>query len=172
MPHYGIKRIGGLNRDEVFLSFLPLSHILERTGGYYVTLLSGNHIAFAEDVKKVMENMAEIRPTWMVSVPRLFEKIYSRIFENVHQMSTLRKRLFHRAVKIGREYVNKKYVQKVPVGTLALRYRFFDRLVFKKIRDRFGGRLKATSSAAARRWIKPSMSSCGPSVFRSTAGTG
>ena len=141
--HYGIKRIGGLNRDEVFLSFLPLSHILERTGGYYVSLLSGKHIAFAEDVKKVMENMVEIRPTCMVSVPRLFEKVYSRIYENVHQMSTLRKWLFHRAVKIGGEYVNKKYVQKVPVGTLALRYRFFDRLVFKKIRDRFGGRLSS-----------------------------
>ena len=87
--------------------------------------------------------MVEIRPTCMVSVPRLFEKIYSRIYESVHQMSPLRKWLFHRAMKIGGEYVNKKYVQKDPVGCSGLKYQFFDRLVFKKIRDRFGGRLRS-----------------------------
>ncbi|MEE4165143.1 MAG: long-chain fatty acid--CoA ligase [Desulfocapsaceae bacterium] len=139
---YGLKKLGALAKDETFLSFLPLSHVLERTGGYYATLLSGHHIAFAEDVKTVMENMVEIRPTFMVSVPRLFEKIYSRIHENVHQMSPLRKSLFHRAVKIGREYVNKRYISKEPVGLLGLKYRFFDRLVFRKVRDRFGGKLK------------------------------
>lgn len=140
--YYGIKRIGGLHKEEIFLSFLPLSHILERTGGYYVSLLTGIHLAFAEDVKKVVENMAEIRPTFMISVPRLFEKVYSRIHESVHQMSPLRKSLFHQAVKIGREYVNKKYVTKEPLGILALKYRIYDRLVFKKVRARFGGRLR------------------------------
>ena len=65
-----------MGERETFLSFLPLSHVLERTGGYYATLLTGNHIAFAENVTTVMENMVEIRPTTMVSVPRLFEKIY------------------------------------------------------------------------------------------------
>jgi len=139
---YGMKKLGSLTEHETFLSFLPLSHVLERTGGYYSTLLSGNHIAFAEDVKTVMENMVEIQPTFMVSVPRLFEKIYSRIYENVHQMSPLRKNLFHQAIRIGREYVNKKYVDREPVGLLELKYRFFDRLVFKKIRDRFGGKLR------------------------------
>ena len=104
--NYGIRRIGGLDQDEIFLSFLPLSHILERTGGYYVTLLSGKHIACAEDVKRVVENMGEIQPTFMISVPRLFEKVYSRIHESVHQMSPLRKSMFHQAVKTGREYVN------------------------------------------------------------------
>ena len=140
--YYGIKRIGGLHKEEIFLSFLPLSHILERTGGYYVSLLTGIHLAFAEDVKKVVENMAEIRPTFMISVPRLFEKVYSRIHESVHQMSPLRKSLFHQAVKIGREYVNKKYVTKEPLGILALKYRIYDQLVFKKVRARFGGRLR------------------------------
>lgn len=81
---YGVKQLGLPLIDQTTLSFLPLSHVLERTGGYYVTLLSGNHIAFAENVAKVMENMVEIRPTSMVSVPRLFEKIYSRVYENVH----------------------------------------------------------------------------------------
>lgn len=139
---YGLKKLGALNESETFLSFLPLSHVLERTGGYYATLLSGHHVAFAEDVKKVMENMVEIRPTCMVSVPRLFEKIYSRIYESVHQMSPFRKSMFHQAIKVGKEYVNKKYIKNEPVGLLGLKYRFFDKLVFKKIRARFGGKLR------------------------------
>lgn len=139
---YGLKKFGALAKNETFLSFLPLSHVLERTGGYYAILLSGQHVAFAEDVKTVMENMIEIRPTFMVSVPRLFEKIYSRIYENVHQMSPLRKSLFHQAIKIGKEYVNKKYISKEPLGLLGLKYRFLDRLVFRKIRERFGGKLR------------------------------
>lgn len=139
---YGLEKLGALSKQETFLSFLPLSHVLERTGGYYATLLSGQHVAFAEDVKKVLENMVEVRPTWMVSVPRLFEKIYSRIYESVHQLSPFRKNLFHHAVKVGKQYVNKKYIQKEPVGLLGLQYRFFDRLVFKKIRNRFGGKMR------------------------------
>lgn len=138
---YGVKQLGIPQKDNTILSFLPLSHVLERTGGYYVTLMSGNHLAFAENVAAVMENMVEIRPTSMVSVPRLFEKIYSRIHESVHQMPQIRRNLFHRAVEVGREYVNKKYVSKEPLGLLNLKHKFYDRLVFKKIRDRFGGRL-------------------------------
>lgn len=139
---HGLNQLGIPQREQTTLSFLPLSHVLERTAGYYVTLLNGNHLAFAEEAAKVMENMVEIRPTNMVSVPRLFEKIYSRIYENVHQASPLKKRLFHKAVEVGREYVNKKYVTGEELGSLEFKYKFFDRLVFKKIRDRFGGRLK------------------------------
>ncbi|WP_163338564.1 long-chain fatty acid--CoA ligase [Desulfopila sp. IMCC35008] len=141
--NHGMKKFPVDEKNpQTFLSFLPLSHVLERTGGYYATLLSGNHVAFAEDVKKVMENMVEIQPTNMVSVPRLFEKIYSRVYENVHQGSSFKKNMFHRAIDVGRQYVWKKYITKEPLGTLELRYRFFDRLVFKKIRERFGGKLK------------------------------
>jgi len=139
---HGLNQLGIPQTEQTVLSFLPLSHVLERTAGYYVTLLSGNHLAFAEEAAKVMENMVEIRPTNMVSVPRLFEKIYSRIYENVHQASPLKRKLFHKAVEIGREYVNKKYVTHEPLGLLNLQYKFFDTLVFKKIRDRFGGRLR------------------------------
>ncbi len=138
---YGLEMLGIEQREQTLLSFLPLSHVLERTAGYYVTLMNGNHIAFAENVAKVMENMVEIRPTNMVSVPRLFEKIYSRVYENVHQMSPMRRNLFHKAVEVGRRYVYKKYVKHEPLGLLNLQYKIFDRLVFKKIRDRFGGRL-------------------------------
>ena len=139
---HGLNQLGIPQKDQTVLSFLPLSHVFERTAGYYVTLINGNHIAFAEEPAKVMENMVEIRPTNMVSVPRLFEKIYSRIHENVHQASPFKRKLFHKAVEIGRQYVNKKYVTKEALGLLKFQYKFFDKLVFKKIRDRFGGRLE------------------------------
>ncbi len=139
---HGIARVGKLKTPQTFLSFLPLSHVLERTGGYYTNLLSGNHVAFAENVQKVMENMVEIKPTNMVSVPRLFEKIYSRVHENVHQSTTFKRNLFHRAVEVGRQYVQKKYVTHEPLGILELQYKFFDRLVFRKVRERFGGKIK------------------------------
>jgi long-chain acyl-CoA synthetase len=139
---FGLKKLNGLNTGETFLSFLPLSHVLERTGCYYAAIYSGNHIAFAENVQRVMENVVEVQPTIMVSVPRLFEKIYSRIFENVHQMSIPRQQLFHLALEVGKKYVNTRYVDKRPVGFLGLKYRLLDRLVFKKVRDRFGGKMR------------------------------
>jgi len=139
---HGLKRVGASKTPQTFLSFLPLSHVLERTGGYYTTLFCGNHLAFAENVQKVVENMMEIRPTNMVSVPRLFEKIYSRVHETVHQSSSFRRNLFHRAVEVGRRYVQKKYVAKEPLGFLEFQYQFFDKLVFKKVRERFGGQIR------------------------------
>ncbi len=139
---FGLEVIGGEDRRETFLSFLPLSHVLERTGGYYAAIFSGSHIAFAENVATVMENVIEIRPTGMVSVPRLFEKIYSRIYENVHQMSKLQQAMFHYAIDIGKQYIYLKYIDKKPTGLIGLKFRFFDKLVFKKVRDRFGGKLR------------------------------
>jgi long-chain acyl-CoA synthetase len=138
----GSKKLAPSDRIETFLSFLPLSHVLERTGGYYAALIHGHTIAFAENVQKVMENMVEIKPTVMVSVPRLFEKIYSRVHENVRLMSPLMRALFNKAVEVGRRYVNLKYVQKKPTGLVGLQYRFFDRLIFSRVRARFGGRLQ------------------------------
>jgi long-chain acyl-CoA synthetase len=139
---YGLKKLGAIAKQETFLSFLPLSHVLERTGGYYGAIYSGSHIAFAENVQKVMENVMEVRPTAMVSVPRLFEKIHSRVYESVHQMSKTQQRLFHYALDVGRQYIHKRYVEKKVPALLALKYRLFDKLVFKKLRDRFGGKLR------------------------------
>lgn len=145
----GLKKLGGLERQETFLSFLPLSHILERTAGYYAALMTGSEVAFAESIDKVVENIVEVRPTAMVSVPRLFEKIYSRIYENAHQLSPLKRRLFHAAVTTGREYIHRRHVTGQPLGWLGLKYRIFDRLVFHKIRARFGGQLRFFISGGA-----------------------
>ncbi len=145
----GLQHLGGMDRGETFLSFLPLSHVLERTAGYHAALMTGSHIAFAENVNTVVENILEIKPTAMVSVPRLFEKIYSRIYENVHLSSPLKRKLFHRAVEVGRDYVQKRYIAQQPLGLLASKYRFYDRLVFRKVREKFGGNLRFFISGGA-----------------------
>ncbi|MBW6509808.1 MAG: long-chain fatty acid--CoA ligase [Desulfuromonadales bacterium] len=139
----GHQHLGGIHPEDVFLSFLPLSHVLERTAGYHSALLLGSHIAFAESVNTVIENILEIKPTFIVSVPRLFEKIHSRIYESIHQSSPFKRNLFHRAIDIGREYVRRRYINNQPVGLLGLKYRIYDKLVFSKIRAKFGGNLRS-----------------------------
>jgi len=146
---YGLKKLEALSMDETFLSFLPLSHVLERTAGYYAPLMTGCHVAFSESIEKVVENMQEVGPTVMVSVPRLFEKIYSRIYEDVHLMPSLKRSLFHKAVEIGRRYTLLRYITPGPLGLLKFKYRIFDWLVFSKIRKRFGGRIKYFISGGA-----------------------
>jgi long-chain acyl-CoA synthetase len=139
---YSLERMGALPNALTFLSFLPLSHVFERTAGYYSALILGNHLAFAENPKMVMENMSEIRPEIMVAVPRLFEKLHSRVYDTISKTSRFKKALFHRAVAVGERYVEKKYVRQENPGLLAWKYQLFDKLVFTKIRMNFGGRLK------------------------------
>jgi long-chain acyl-CoA synthetase len=138
-----------ITENEVLLSFLPLSHILERTAGYYTTIMGGSLMAIADSVEKVSENMLEIKPTAMVGVPRLFEKIHSSIFEKVHQMSAVKRGLFHWALKVGQRYVELKYIKKRHPGWVAVKYRLADILIFSKIRERFGGRMHFFCSGGA-----------------------
>jgi len=146
---YLTEQGGVITDDDVLLSFLPLSHILERTAGYYMTIRNGALMAFADSIEKVPDNMLEIQPTVMVSVPRLFEKIYHRIFENAHQMSSAKKALFHWAVEVGKQYVAATYLNKQPSSLLNMKYALADKLVFSKVRAKFGGRMKVFCSGGA-----------------------
>ena len=119
---------------DVFLSYLPLSHILERTAGYYCPLSRGATIAYAESMKTLSTNMKEIRPTIMISVPRLFEKAYERILANVNTGSASKKKIFYWALKQTEHGWKNKLA---------------DRLVFRKIRKALGGRLRLTISGGA-----------------------
>lgn len=139
---YLTEQGGTVGRDDVLLSFLPLSHVLERTAGYYLAIRNGALMAFADSIEKVPENMMEVKPTLMVSVPRLFEKIYHRIFENAHQMPVVKRRLFHWAVDVGKKFIEAKYLHKQPSALLGFEYAVADRLVFSKVRARFGGNMK------------------------------
>jgi len=139
---YTIKKAAVLSDQEVLLSFLPLSHVLERTVGYYLPVMQGGLIAFAESFEKIAENMVEVRPSLIVSVPRLFEKIYSRIFESVHQLSLFKRTMFRRALAIGKRYIYAKYIHRNAGLWLRTQYAIADRIIFSKLRKRFGGNLK------------------------------
>ena len=131
------------------LSFLPLSHVLERMAGYYLILFNGGNIAFAEDALNVVNNIVEVKPTAMISVPRMFEKIHSRIYETVHVQGVIKRSLFHTAISIGRKYLYRQPRNDQSIDWLKIQYRTFDLLVFRKIRKRFGGRLSYFISGGA-----------------------
>ncbi len=135
--------------EEVHLSFLPLSHVLERTVGYYMTIMGGSLIVFADSIEKVVDNMLEVRPTVSVSVPRLFEKIYARIFESVLKMPALKQKIFHWAVGVGKQRVEARYITKRISRFLAFKNTVADRLVFRKLRQRFGGNMKVICCGGA-----------------------
>ncbi len=120
------------------LCFLPLSHVYERSWSYFL-FHSGAENYYLANPKAVIAGMQAVKPTVMVSVPRLYEKIYATAYHNLEQGSALKQRLFHWAVGIGRAY---QYRQKEgqPVGVaLAVQHRLADWLVLRKIRDIVGG---------------------------------
>ncbi|MGQ0536276.1 MAG: AMP-dependent synthetase/ligase [Methanobacteriota archaeon] len=138
-----------VTEEDVLLSFLPLSHVYERMGGHFHAVHRGVAIAYAESIETVPGNLAEIRPTVMNSVPRLYEKMYARILAGVEAAPPRRQRIFRWAVGVGREYVrNRAAGDKVPVG-LRAKFRVADRLVFSKLRERTGGRLRFFVSGGA-----------------------
>lgn len=119
--------------SDVFLSFLPLSHVLERLAGYYIPLFSGAAIAYAEGIKQLPANLKEIKPTILISVPRVFEKMHETIWEKA-KTTPLKKKIFLWALQQGKS---------------GLRHNLADWLVFKKIRGNLGGRLRLTVSGGA-----------------------
>jgi long-chain acyl-CoA synthetase len=138
-----------LGPGDVALSFLPLSHVFERMGGHYMMLFRGTTIAYAESVEEVPENMLEVRPTVMLSVPRLYEKIYARVQEKVAGDPPLRRRIFRWALGVGRSAFAHRVAGTEPPPLLRLQHRLADALVFGKIRARTGGRLRLFVSGGA-----------------------
>ena len=131
------------------LSFLPLSHSFERTAGHNFMLHAGATIAYAESVEKVPENMQEIRPTVMCSVPRLYEKMYARVNERVAAGPPLRQKIFHWAIGVGAEVFGHFVAHTTPGPLLKLKFAIADKLAFSKIKERTGGRLKLFVSGGA-----------------------
>ena len=137
----------GLTVRDRSLCFLPFAHILGRIEiwGHGFT---GYTMAFAESVDRLKENLVEVKPTIMMSVPRVFEKIYNGILAQA-EASPLKSKVFHWAIGVGREMSRYK-VEKQPVPIdLAIRYRLAKKLVFDSISDRLGGRLRFSVSGGA-----------------------
>jgi long-chain acyl-CoA synthetase len=131
------------------LSFLPLSHVFERMAGYYTMLYSGVGIAYAEAVDTVPRDLLEVKPTIVISVPRLYEKIYARVMAAAAGGSGLKKRLFFWARRVGIEYDRLRFAKAPIPGPLALQQRIADHLVFAKLRARTGGNVRLFVSGGA-----------------------
>ncbi|HXF96616.1 MAG TPA: long-chain fatty acid--CoA ligase [Gemmatimonadales bacterium] len=135
------------DRDEC-LSMLPLSHVYERMVDYAL-FRAGVVINYAESFDKVAQNLQEVRPTVVLSVPRLYEKVYARVLENALSGSAVKKRIFFWAKRVGEEWATHKLAGvPVPAG-LAVKKAVADKLVFAKLKQRTGGRVKFFISGGA-----------------------
>jgi len=125
------------------LSFLPLCHSFERTGGYYAMIAGGAEIYYAESVDTVAANMLEAHPTIVVSVPRLFEKIYNLVRKNVEAGSAIQQKIFGWALNVGERYWQGER------GLISLQKTVADKLVFDKLKKRTGGNIRFFVSGGA-----------------------
>ncbi len=137
-----------ITKEDIFLSFLPLCHIFERMAGYYTAFAAGCTVYYAESIEKVATNLQEAKPTLMTSVPRLFERIQSRIIKNIESQSVTKQKIFYWALQIGNQFAAAKKKGNVPL-TLSIKHGIADKLVFKKIREKTGGRLRFFISGGA-----------------------
>ncbi len=132
----------------VGLSFLPLSHVLERMVEYLYYHF-GVTIAFAESIDKLRDNLQEVNPHIFAAVPRVYEKVYARVLDNVSKTPAARQKVFWKALDVGKQVLALRGQKKAPDVVLALQHFVFDRLVFQKIRAALGSRFRYSISGGA-----------------------
>jgi long-chain acyl-CoA synthetase len=138
-----------ISGSDTHLSFLPLSHVFERMAGWYLMLCVGATVAYAESMDTIPQDMAQVRPTVMLGVPRFFEKLYARVQEGLQQMPPGKRRLVTWAMAVGRRHGACLQAGRRPPPGLQLQRWAADRLVCRKLRGRFGGRLRFFVSGSA-----------------------
>ena len=127
--------------DMKSLAFLPLSHIFERAWSLFV-LSQGGEVAILEDPKNILNTLKHVHPTAMCAVPRFYEKVYQTLVKKIETASPTKQKLFKKALEIGAKVATKKRTgDKVPFA-LQLQFGFFDKLVFRKIKNELGGKLE------------------------------
>ncbi len=131
-----------IESTDVFLSFLPLSHVFERTATYHICLFTGSKMAFAQSLDLLAKNMGEIRPTVMNCVPRLLERIHDKAMKNGTSAGGVKSKIFLWALKIGKEVRLAHEAGKKPGLILSQQHKIAEKLVFSKIKEKTGGRLK------------------------------
>ena len=135
--------------EDVIVSYLPLSHMLERTCGYYTMLFAGGTIAYAENLLTLVRDVAEIRPTLLIAVPRIIEKVYDESVKKVEKSSFIKRVLLFSAIRNLNKYANLKYKKlKIPLG-LRMKCAVYNALVASKFRKLAGGRLRLIVSGGA-----------------------
>ena len=142
-------RVVSITPDDVFLSFLPLSHVFERMGGHYLPLSGGATIAYAESLFTIRQDMQEVRPTIMMSVPRLYEGMHERIIRSVKEGSSTKQKIFHWSVGVGAKVSQAIQRKRKPNPILSLKASIANKLVFQKLKAVTGGRLRFFVSGGA-----------------------
>ncbi|MBP7707219.1 MAG: long-chain fatty acid--CoA ligase [Candidatus Aminicenantes bacterium] len=137
-----------ISSEDTALSFLPLSHVLERMV-MFTYLYKGSTVAFAESVEAVAQNLLEVRPHIMVSVPRVFEKIYTKVMDQVLASPSLRRKIFFWALGVGKAASAIELAGRPVPGGLAFRRRIAAKLVFSKVIAKTGGRVRLFVSGGA-----------------------
>jgi long-chain acyl-CoA synthetase len=133
--------------NDRLLIYLPLSHVLGRCESFF-TILFGLETVYAESINKIMDNIPIVQPTIMLGVPRIFEKIYERVSENLNE-NLVKKELFSWAMNIANTYFDKIDNDKSPSSQSIIKYQLAKKLLFKKILDRFGGKIRFFISGGA-----------------------
>ncbi|NBJ69588.1 MULTISPECIES: long-chain fatty acid--CoA ligase [Clostridia] len=140
--------------EDVSLSYLPLSHIFERLAGHYLPLSIGTTISYAENITTIPEDLQKFNPTVMTSVPRLFEKIYTKVQGEMENGPALKRKIFNWALSVGQEkykyylnatinqYISQDYLPK----RLARKWKIANKLVYQKVKKQLGGRLRGLVS--------------------------
>ncbi len=131
------------------LSFLPLSHVLERVVYYALVVVTGKTVAYAESIETITKNLLEVKPTILASVPRIYEKIYTKVLDGVHSAPPLRQKIFNWALKVGKEYYEANKYGKGLSYILEVEHKLAEKLVFSKIKAKTGGNLTTLVSGGA-----------------------
>jgi len=135
-------------QEDLFLSFLPLSHTLERTVGYYLCIMTGSCVAYARSVAQLGEDLATVRPSVLVAVPRIFERVYGRIAQQMDKKGAKARWLFELTVRIGwQRFLYQQGRAGWPPGSLL--WPLLNRLVASRVAAKLGGRLRAAVSGGA-----------------------
>lgn len=137
-----LDQIPVVDKEDTFLSFLPLSHVFERTATYHVCLALGAKIAFAQSIDLLAKNMYDVKPTVICAVPRLLEKIHDKAIKNATQNGGAKAKIFMWALAKGQAYREKIESGKNPSPLLNFQHKLAEKLVFSKIKEKTGGRLK------------------------------
>ncbi|MCP4602676.1 MAG: long-chain fatty acid--CoA ligase [Proteobacteria bacterium] len=141
------KRVLVHENDETLL-FLPLAHIFARVG-FLLSLKVGYTISYAESIDRLLDNVAEIKPTFLFSVPRIYEKIYNKIASQAQRGNRLKRQIFAFSMAVGKRTSQKKQRGKLVLPHLSLSFQVAELLVFNKLKRLFGGKLRFCISGGA-----------------------
>jgi len=143
-----LKKVPILSTD-VSLSFLPLSHVLERLTGHFIMTKLGATVAYAKNTDTILENLEQVKPTYMTAVPRIFEKVWDKLIAKIEEEGGKKEEIFWKTVDWGHEYqTSMRAGEDMSFGVKA-KNKLAHKLVFDQIREKLGGRIKFMFSGGA-----------------------